>query len=122
MIQNELLPGCAVIIDGKETIWLMGDYQVIQILSGIKPIPLTAETVARVECMIIAEQRESDIIYDFTYHDRGLIDRVLTVSIIGGNVMISIEHIALTPHITSIHQLQILIYSLTGEMPKYELR
>lgn len=120
MTQNELLPGCAVLYNGKECIY---SQELHPIRGYFRPIPLTAESVANVEGSInISEDPEDPFgLVNFEFED--------------GNIQVSIglpynevylvneddDCLWSCKHITSIHQLQILIYSLTGTMPKYEI-
>ena len=121
MIQNELLPECAVMIEGKETIWILRDYQVIQILKDIKPIPLTAESVPKIqgfEDITPANHTDKVFIHRLTgiqviFYDRhndGAFHLVLT----GGGRPV--------PH-KAVHELQQFVKwnSETGTMPKYEI-
>jgi len=116
MIQNEILPGCAVLYDDE--VMIQGEFWTITSnKSGrIKPIPLTAESVPNVKgCTLFKAQNGKWLYFYFNTPV--------------GKVFIHIGkyHVTLTrrgsklPHITSIHQLQVLIYSLTGTMPKYDI-
>lgn len=117
MIQNELLPGCAVIVrypNDTEEVTYNPDLHFNGILF---PIPLTTESVAKVEGFV-------PMYGGFIYaRDEPIYGR-MTFFVKEGKVTFYQRNYSernVPNHITSIHQLQILIYSLTGTMPKYDI-
>lgn len=111
-IQNQLLPGCAVKkLGAGSNEWVELIYDPNLTYNGIlHPIPLTPDTVSRVEGI-----KESDGGVLYFDQAEGVHYRRATNTVI-------LDNVRALYHIKSIHQLQILIFSLTGEMPKYELR
>jgi hypothetical protein len=106
MIQDELLKGCAVI---GSTMYeppteMLFEYTMIN-GSDFYPIPITLDTTSRMGGL--------DNLYKIGVSFESLFgEDFISVTLNGKRLT----------HITSIHQLQILIYSITGKMPKYDLK
>jgi hypothetical protein len=123
MIQNELLPGCAVIAvpakdmkrHGADETEVIYDGKEYSDLARYKPIPLTAESVAKVEGgEYVWEQGYYPNEY-YKWEENGQILCIYT----DGRVFLNSTQL---DWISAIHDAQILIkQAITGTMPKYEI-
>lgn len=120
MIQNELLPGCAVLLDDEVHIWNVLDFQSTttekaKALYEIQPIPLTAESVAKVggcKRFYIIDNVDS-------FKFQAGFFNVVVHFFNDGHCEVFINGIEIH-HCKAIHSLQITLERLQGTMPSYQ--
>lgn len=128
MIQNELLPGCAVMAVPCDELkkWCAVSTEVIydaknySDVSEYKPIPLTADTVSRVEgaeLMAISKDGGKHQVFVFKV---GMFN-VNVHCWINDDCQVFIDGKEIH-HFKGVHLLQITLQLLTGTMPKYDVR